>query len=389
LSYVIDLRAKQINSEKKIWRVFPGERYRFWDTFKETSLVFLDLPDLTLPDELISSASSQIRERIVYSHAMRKWRVDLSRHTRSGRKDPPPERPSHNLDDYTNADHKKYTSELGGLRALFGEAHKGDLIIVPSSIPKRRVLIGELLDDALTRVQQELERYDGAQVIGRRVRWINPVDELRVSPQLSDILRRPNPVTRVSNEFYYNIFDEYYGSYYLDFLYASRFDTGSYDFTTQNSFDFGVLNELFSKLTYDVDVSSKTEEYRDISIVFSGGIPSDYRPRISCNVNSPGIFNFKAPKIVPLIAAALFSLMVVADSTSKPRSDEVSVINSGSEPGSAGDCTPEINEKLRATLDLMGYSVWQEACKRAQSLHSEPLMRSRSTVQGGPARARK
>jgi hypothetical protein len=74
--YTIDINAKHIPEQRRVWRMFPGENYRFLGSFLKYSLVFLELPGLDLPagrvteelPELESVCTYLVKSKIGYRH---------------------------------------------------------------------------------------------------------------------------------------------------------------------------------------------------------------------------------------------------------------------------------------------------------------------------------
>jgi hypothetical protein len=347
-------------------------------------MVYLDLPGLDLPDEAISTMTPDIRSSILRARALKEWHEEsariLRRERRTGEAGEIAPRPPMGISDYDPILNRKYANDLGPVVGLFGEASKGDIIVIPSQIHKRQVWVGEFVEDANVRRILRIDRYGTDPIQARLVKWLGPIDELRLPLSLSDALRNQNPFSLLARRYHEKIFEEAYGTYYNADHFSSRLVTESADFTSDDNFDFSLINKLISKLCADIDAGSDQEAIGSLSaLLFSGAVPPEYQATISCNINSPGLIDLKAGTIVPLILAVMLSLLQAADAAQKPSPKEVSVINS-LETGD-GECLPEINQKVRAQLERMGYDVWQAACLRAQALKQRTGMTSGSRSQ--------
>jgi hypothetical protein len=100
-------------------------------------------------------------------------------------------------------------------------------------------VVGEFLDDPGQRTYHAPGLFVDERTPIRRVRWFNPVDELRVPAELSDTLRIPVPISQLPQTFYKAIFETTYGTFYR----AGDFSAGvrilGDDFDTQSNLDLG------------------------------------------------------------------------------------------------------------------------------------------------------
>jgi len=81
----IDLCARYAPHERKIWRIFPGNKYTFLSAFVSESLVFLDSPGLILPAGDLDAPGALLNQRIHMYAAVRDWAVKRRRALRRER----------------------------------------------------------------------------------------------------------------------------------------------------------------------------------------------------------------------------------------------------------------------------------------------------------------
>jgi hypothetical protein len=305
------LRAEYIGLGKRVWRLFPGKDYRFLDFFEGQQVAFLDFPGMILPDGNVTRDTPMLRERVILARAVQNWAIAYQRHVRNAMTGSPPPEPSRDLGSYTKG-HRVVTNDVGAIVSFFGEAKQGDLVVIPDKLSSRRVLIGEFLEPPERRLPMHIARYGAEQVPARRVRWFPSVEELSLPEGLSDVLRRPNPFTLLGKQFHQDIYSGSYGTFYGGDVFATRFHTRAPDFTNSDNFDFGIITTLWSKICADIAAGKTDVTYADLSILFEGAIPPEFKPSMACNINSPGLFDFKASTIVPLFAAVMFALASVA-----------------------------------------------------------------------------
>src|SRR3954447_1055095 len=130
----VDLNVLVIPLERRVWRLFAGESYAFLPAFEQQHVVFLEFPGLPLPHRPLTDQTPRLRERVHAALEVREW---LRRGSDAGAK------PSSSLDDYADRRWtKRRVAYTAALVDLFGEAAKGDLVLVPDKLSTRRVHIG-------------------------------------------------------------------------------------------------------------------------------------------------------------------------------------------------------------------------------------------------------
>jgi hypothetical protein len=370
-SYTINLNAVHVPNDRRIWRMFPGKEYRFFETFLKDGVVFLELPGLDLPEGEISSNTPLLREGLTRSARVRAW-IELSKkYERSAKTGEPPTRPDRNLQTYMDSPRPRgYTNELGSILTLFGTAKKGDLVVIPDRISERHVVVGEFVDEPGRRISQESRvLFLDEKTPLRRVSWFPKTDELRVPIELSGVLRIPVPISLVPNSLNRSIFENSYGTFYRDDEYSARLNILGDNFDAQSNLDLASLAK-FAAVVCSVP-AGEPDALRDRLVDYlSVSVGSEFLPAISLNVNSPGFGNLKSGAIVPIFFAAFFALLGVALAEDKPKPEEVSVVNATS--GSEDHCVAHVAESVRETLRSVSYDQWKRLCEQRQRLQVGP-----------------
>jgi hypothetical protein len=381
-NFIIDINAKHVPGQRRVWRMFPGERYRFLGSFLKNGIVFLELPGLCLPDVRIAEDNLRLNEALHLSRDIDNWIRSYRKYLRSSMTGEPPSKPERELASYAGQSLRRdQHGDLGAVRNLFGAAEAGDLIVVPDRISTRQVMIGEFLDAPEIRVvHSEPEHFLGETTPARRVRWFPAVDELRIPRELASILRIPPAISQVPKTFEASVFESSYGTFYRTNEFSARITIGGQDFDTQNTFDFGSIAKFASVICFAND--SRVEEFHASLVNYADVFVSpEYQPAVSLNINSPGVGSLKAATFVPIFFAALFALLATADAAEQPKPSEIAVINSAEADGDP--CAAKVSETVRETLKVMGYDQWKLQCERAKRLGSAAQLNVDSQVRKG------
>ncbi|MFC7475608.1 hypothetical protein ACFQS7_14645 [Dankookia sp. GCM10030260] len=377
----IDLRTAVIPPNKKIWRLFPGKTYRFLQEFKNNQVVFLDFPGLVLPNDFYFEDKLLTDAIVLAGLARRDWVAAMVKANRLG-KELPVEPPRNPVSYFEQTLPKKALSDRAALIALFRSAQKNDLVVVPDRIPSRQILVGEFLDEPEIRTVATAPDFYGSEPIpARPVRWFPVVNEVDLSRELSDVLRRPNPFTLLGRNFYPQIFDETYGTYRFGEAQAARLLTSGPDFTGDDNLDLSLLIKAVTVLSYSAEHGRR--RFETLSEVLDVQLTSDFAMSLGINVHSPGAFHLKSASALPLVFTALFALMVSAEGAEQPRPQDIKVVNT-SERASDDPCAVEIDERVRTVVSLMGFDLWKSFCERAKRLAQNPQMQGTGRARRSP-----
>jgi len=119
---MIDIATRFLPAQHKIWILHSGSGKRQMKTFSSESAVFLEIPGF-LPTESTFSDVNSIRRHLRMANAIRDYFRNPDRNS-------PPSRNFLHYDD--DLGDRSFNSSVANIRSLYGEAKKGDLIIVPS-----------------------------------------------------------------------------------------------------------------------------------------------------------------------------------------------------------------------------------------------------------------
>ena len=375
----VDIRTRIVQPTLRIWRLFPGSDYMFFSTFEQQSAVFLDFPGLSLEEGPVEENSLHLAERIMIARAVRDWAWTVVRAQRRGEDLSSESGPDRNIEIYTEQRRPRgLGNDKGAVAGLFGKAQQGDLVIVPSPMRTRRVLIGEFLDKPETRISVTTPHYGSEKILARRVHWFPPVNELELPERVSEVIRRPNPFVAFDIRMYGEIFDKSFGTYVHNGEYNARFDTRADLFRADHNFSLSILVEAIAALLSFIETGS-TDEIENRLLEIAGRAKEGiYESDLAININSPGSILFKSKSIVPLMFAAIFALASAANAEQR-QPGRIKIVNSLAPPEHDA-CTPKVDERVRAALNLMQIEVWREACRQSRRLREQPQMDGTSRI---------
>lgn len=160
----MNLNLRVIGDSVRVFSVHPGRGRRFFDTFSERSIAYLELPDLGLRPADFGSVE-KVRKRVRRVMA----RMDYLRDPVNN------EQPSDTLDDYEGGpvSDRRHSSQLGNVVNLFSTAQDGDIIVTPNSGHYRPMLLGEFKGPFTPEDHGRVPQFEHAEVEFRKVRWLN------------------------------------------------------------------------------------------------------------------------------------------------------------------------------------------------------------------------
>ena len=380
--YTVDLRTKCILADQRIWRLFSGGSYTFLGAFISESVVFLDTPGLVLPDDMAEEPDFRLNQRVNVTHAVKLWAYDYYRSIRLGHTGELKERPSIRVDTYPRSVSNSLQALKFAVRSMFGEAKKGDLVVVPDQLRHRRVWIAEFLDAPNQVHNIRLPQYGTEAIPARRVHWFEPIDEGKLPTELSATLRSQNFFTLLGRQYRELVLGHSYGSYYSPDEYVALFATNAPDFEAPDGYHFNVLAMLASALFVSRSLQTMDE-------AIHATIPPQFRLSQSYNISSPGEIFVKASTPVPVVMAALFALFWASSTgAAPPDSSEVTIVNSLSDT-TDDQCFAEVSDAVRRSLNIMGMKVWEEACRATRRLSEGARLSADPKVSVEPSPARR
>ena len=198
----VDLKTRIIDKKTRIWIVHPGKGRRYYEYFRDESLVFLEYPGLDLTASALKNVTT-LRQRIRYSAAISSAG---SLYKNGSRIDP---------NSFPGTPDTDVTTPLRTIRHLYGAAKVGDLVIVPGRGAYSATLFGEIVSDFDPSDVVTVARYDYAPLHVRRVRWVS-TDRIRneLPRELAKLFEKPPAVAEVQrNQSTDRFFDFAYRSY--------------------------------------------------------------------------------------------------------------------------------------------------------------------------------
>ncbi|HQS94954.1 MAG TPA: hypothetical protein PK823_00445 [Novosphingobium sp.] len=219
---VVELDAYVLPDDHAIFKISPGKTYRFYQEVRRTNVVFLDIRGL---DNLAGDPVNWADDDVLKTIADDRWEREVISRERGNE--------PKGSEGVTKTD----KTRLGFLKALLGEAKKGDLVVVPADGYTKDVLIGELLDEPWHTVSVDAE--DGEEgtftYVGRRVRWRAAQPKRLFSSQLIDALHVQTAMFQLGR----SLSEEIYRLAYRNFVhknnYVSEFYTSKVHFTSEDS----------------------------------------------------------------------------------------------------------------------------------------------------------
>jgi len=352
-----------------MYALFPGEGYKHRQTMIDRNLVFLDFPDLKLPQASVDYLKREFTHQVARSEAIKDWisggKMDINK-------------PMLNVSHYANtARGKKRGKYINALEGLHLEAKKGELVIIPTAGYYGDIMIGEFTESAgKIRYVSPNPSYDDFLVPARRVKWIGKKPQHQVTEEFLKAIRTSNPLVLVKKSHRRPLYDAAYPSYMLDDEVHSTFTVKGQSFTARDGYFFQEFLNYAAALAEHVceDRDDNTADFKsDISTAIWSLDDHSYIPDLSININSPGIISLLSSRVTPLIASALFSLALAscdaAGVAHMPNFNDVGVTIAqiADDP-----CAIQVEKAVRFSLENMNYDEWQKMCKKIHHLNTDP-----------------
>jgi hypothetical protein len=170
----VDLCAPTIPSQTRVWRLFPGQRYQFRQSFQDQRIGFLDFPGFEFPEGNLTEAADLI-PRIARSQDIREllWRIGPEAAMELN----PANVPDLKLASYARAPVTAHRRRLrSALINFFQEAKTGDYVALPELTYLSKIWIGRFTTNERVGVLYD-RRYGKVQVPARTIDWIVPFPE--------------------------------------------------------------------------------------------------------------------------------------------------------------------------------------------------------------------
>jgi hypothetical protein len=350
----VELDAYVLPEDHRIYKLFPGKTYRFFDTVRDVNTVFLDVRGL---DAFDADPRRWRDADILKAISEDRWSRELDRVSRGLK---PLSRPG-----ITRTDKRTLTF----LKGLLTTAKKGDLIVIPPSGYRREVLIGELLDEP-SRTKNVIIKTDDGQAnvyVGRRVQWRPGPEKRFLSQDLIDRLHTPAAFFQLPMSLHEEVYRYAFENFAYRGAFVATFHTSKDKFTSEDgavvSTWFHGLDVLRNAIRDGKQIEIEGESFYALGLLPLADAKSG---ELSININSPGSFMMRSKDVFAL--ALMVMLLLGQANPDAVMSQGVSV--QMHTVGSATDsCRLEVEDSVKAYVDTLSHWRLEEACKLAKRAH--------------------
>jgi len=297
---VFRLNAKLISENHKVWLIYSGARRRFFRSFADNGVVFLQTPGFA-PFPGVFDDVNHVRRHLRMSDQIYRWLI-------GAREEPPSRNPNAYAADPGNSrepGYRRFIQEIGNIQRLFNEVQVGDLILSPPIGHYNELLIGEVASPWDARQVMEAPQLGDERVPYREVVWIRQnISRRDFPPRVARALQNPHAVSEFDAIYYEDVYKAVYRTFLwgprskIDFI-ADRYSSHDPLETYEGAFlikyfiaAYGALerNEIQNFHALEPDDAIRQYYNPDLVIEFSQ------------NFNSPGQFT--------LLGAALLAVFV-------------------------------------------------------------------------------
>lgn len=350
---VVELDAYVLPDDHAIFKVSPGKTYRFYQEVRRTSVVFLDIRGL---DDLAGDPVNWSDVDVLKTIANDRWARELISRERGNE--------PKGSEGITKTD----KTRLGFLKALLGEAKKGDLVVVPADGYGKDVLIGELLDEPWTTVPVEsADGEDGAFVyVGRRVRWRAAQPKRLLTGDLIDALHVQTALFQLGRGLHEEIYRLAYRNFVYRNNYVSEFYTSKNHFTSEDSAVLSAWLNGFEILRNRIEANAPASLPASFAQMGLSKMPDNAAADLTININSPGAFVLKSKSAFSL---ALMTMLPLSACDSKQIIDDGVEIHLKTVGSADSTCKIDVEDEVKNYAATLSYNRLEEACelgRRAQ-----------------------
>ncbi len=360
MSVKVKLSATVLPPDHKIFKLFPGRDYKFYNHMKKSGYVFMDIRDLDElgedprrwdPEQLLKHISSDRVEQAVESGEDRPARIVR-----------------------TPGD-KAAQTYLSGL--LFA-AKKGDMVLMPNRGYTTDVMVGQFAEGAGQFHKVQVQSRGGvATYFARRVKWIRGVEKRKFPDKVQGLLQTQPAFFDLGRSHYEEIYRLSFDDFVFDEQFFATFRTGKQIFTPKDNFLTSVWLELLEVLEEAREEGVKLPSGNIYDLVISSDIDERSRDDLSISVQSPGWFRIRSTAAAPLASLALFSMAIQSVPFEEAKAAEVSATVVGED---ASDCIGAVDASVRDYIILLGKNRWEQACKLAIQAEAEAKLKAGAKV---------
>ncbi|WP_338244178.1 hypothetical protein [Aurantiacibacter hainanensis] len=359
----IDLATTIVPPDHKLWKLFPGEAYKFMNFFAESKVVFLDVRGLEVLD---GNPKNWDRNEVLEIVSLDRWsRQNEQRTDKTERR-------------ISDSDKRTATYVEG----LLTKAKKGDFILVPAPGPDGLVSVYELTSGpgAISKVDGQDGRTFNT-YIGRRVRWLGGVRKRALDYAVVEMLQTPVAFFDMGNAGRTTFYEEILGNYVHDSGMVATYRVAKEDYNSRDNriastwMEFVDLVSDQSALEAAIANASGASIYELLDAAF---LTEAQRSDLSININSPGEILMRALGLSPLIGLALFPLAANGVPYEQALEAQVHIATLG---GAVDDCTAQVQSSVKTILEAMGSDRWIKACELAQKAQSAAEISTDSSIE--------
>ncbi len=362
----IDIGARKISSDQKVWRLFPGSGYRFLKSFTSSDVAFLDFPGIRLPEKDIKSSKDLIKLIAMSS----KYKTTL-------RSEEDGQNIELTFSDFEDAKHTNNRNRLKqALINFYQEAKAGDLVIMPEPSANRMVWIGEFLDNAVV-YESYPTKVRNVYVPSRRVKWIKNVRENTLSYPLTEALRNQHAFTLIEKSKFIEVMSIAYSSFIFNEQHVSTIYNGD-DFLDSDSAFLGTVSKLVSA-AYEAAEKKENGLGRSIIDILLSSTPTEFTCAQESDIHSAGFTRLISATPVAIAIAvtvvALFALSGCKDENEYTKQiPELTLINGASHSDAV--CNAKVSDVVKRILETMPIDQITKLCNNGRLSEERAKLRS-------------
>lgn len=344
--YQVDLDVSVIPDDHGVWKLFPGESYKFSQLVRDHHIAFLDIRGL---EDLGIDPKSWDKQAALQIIAADRWTRELERDRTKG----PQGSPAVGKTD------RRYLTYLVG---LLSEARKGDLIVVPGGGYDKDVLIGQILDEPgegsfTNPIGESQSRYPG-----RRVKWLPTQQKRHFSTELIRLIHSSTAFHTIGTNRREEIYRLAFRNFVLGDNFTATFDTKKQHFSTSDS---AIISAWFNGLAAVRDAVELGETLREdtfweLALLHA---QSAEEGELSININSPGQFILKSVGVFALVVMALTATageVSAKEIVSNPPTVTLQTIGSAD-----SSCALKVDAAIASYVSTLTYKRTVQACDLA------------------------
>lgn len=359
----IDLATTILPTDHRVWKLFPGEAYKFLKLIDGSKLAFLDVRNL---DRLSKNPKDWSKFELTRQISIDRWtRQNAQRDQKTDRRVSPGDRQTATL-----------------VEGLLLKAQKGDLLAVPS--PGADGLVSIYQITSAPGVVKSIEAQDGRTFntyIGRPIRWVGSLRKRALDYGVSELLHTPVAFFDMGDAGRTQIYEEVFGNYIYKGSNIATYRVAKQDYNSRDNRIVSTWIEFIDLVTNDREFKKAIQGSDGFSIyelLDNAKLDDDDRSDLSININSPGEIIMKAISMSPLVGLALFPMAANGVSYKQASAAEVHLTAVGS---ASNDCKAQIDESVRSIVKALGADRWQRACDLASRAQRESELSTDASIE--------